>query len=228
MRDYFQIVLSSKSDLLSEFATSQLSMSSSYWDTVLDKSSGARPSGTNGSLTCPTCHRTFSSTQLYEDHAHNCERQPGPSERSYICEICQNSFRKRSNLVKHTKLVHLGERNFACTEPSCNKVFGQKSNLNSHVKAVHRGEKPFKCTEQGCEKRFSQKSGLNAHVKTVHRGERPFVCECGSPFGHRGDVSHMSLVFLFWHSGFRSSYSTFISNPEHNFWLHIFSLLFIL
>lgn len=111
------------------------------------------------------------------------------SEKPYACDQCGTAFKKNSNLVKHMKLVHLGERNFACQEPGCGRLFGQKSNLNSHVKAVHLGEKPFVCPEANCARRFSQKSGLKAHVKTVHNGERPYVCECGSSFGHRGDVS---------------------------------------
>lgn len=172
------------------------SMSTSYWNTVLDTSSQAASASTSSNRQCQTCRRAFSSTRAYDEHVRTCGRQQQQqpheqqsSDKPYVCTECGTAFKKNSNLVKHMKLVHLGERNFACPEPSCGRLFGQKSNLNSHIKAVHLGEKPFVCPEASCGRKFSQKSGLKAHIKTVHNGERPYVCECGSSFGHRGDVS---------------------------------------
>lgn len=166
--------------------------SSSYWDTVIDQSS---PSDYHSAQRSRPI-----SKGSYEEH-----KASSSSEKPYVCEECGTAFKKNSNLVKHMKLVHRGEKNFACREPGCGRLFGQKSNLNSHIKAVHLGEKPFECNEPGCGKRFSQKSGLKAHIKTVHHRERPFVCdECGSSFGHRGDVrclpTHCSFfIFFFSH-----------------------------
>lgn len=176
--------------------------SSSYWDTVIDQSSPSdyhsaqrsRPISKTFRKECADCRLVFSSPRSYEEHKASC-----PSEKPYECEECGTAFKKNSNLVKHMKLVHRGEKNFACHEPGCGRLFGQKSNLNSHIKAVHLGEKPFECNESGCGKRFSQKSGLKAHIKTVHHRERPYICEeCGSSFGHRGDVScsPFQLVFI--------------------------------
>lgn len=170
---------------------------SSFWETVLDTSFEAGSSSNSHVLTqhCPMCHRAFNSTRAFNEHvqaracsAYERSSQQPQSEKPHVCNECGTAFKKNSNLVKHKKLVHLGERNFKCPEPSCGRLFGQKSNLNSHIKAVHLGEKPFTCNEPGCGRCFSQKSGLKAHVKTVHNGERPYVCECGSSFGHRGDV----------------------------------------
>lgn len=172
------------------------SSSAQYWDTVLDPfsirdaprrhSDAAGPSTSSGTRVCPSCNERFMNNRIFECHVATCA---GNDEKPFICEQCGTAFKKNSNLAKHMKLVHLGERNFPCTEPGCGRLFGQKSNLNSHVKAVHLGEKPFVCPDTGCGRRFSQKSGLKAHIKTVHNGERPYVCECGSSFGHRGDVS---------------------------------------
>lgn len=160
----------------------------SFWDTVINHSDDdhhrSRPISKQP-RECPDCRRSFSSSR-WEEHRATC---PAINEKPYECKECGTSFKKNSNLEKHKRLVHRGEKNFACNEPGCGRLFGQKSNLNSHVKAVHLGEKPFVCEESGCARRFSQKSGLKAHIKTVHHGERPYVCDCGSSFGHRGDVS---------------------------------------
>lgn len=180
----------------------------SFWQTVMNSETGqGTPHSRTGALRpqssmpplprqspkeCMGCRRSFPTTRSFEEHLRSC---PGNVDKPYPCEQCGTAFKKNSNLVKHMKLVHLGERNFPCPEPGCGRLFGQKSNLNSHIKAVHRGEKPFVCSEADCGRRFSQKSGLKAHVKTVHNGERPYQCECGSSFGHRGDVSnHFSLI----------------------------------
>lgn len=185
-----------------------------YWDTVITPTNNDYPAPSSSRLHLPTsslsssrprpiskpfprdcriCKRTFASQRSYDEHTATCA---DPSEKPYGCHECGTAFKKNSNLVKHRKLVHRGEKNFQCAEPGCARMFGQKSNLNSHVKAVHLGEKPFVCKVENCGRRFSQKSGLKAHVKTVHNGERPYVCDrsdCGSSFGHRGDVSFPSL-----------------------------------
>lgn len=173
---------------------------SAYWDTVINKDepntghshhSHSRAISKSLPRECQDCRRSFSSSRAWEEHKAIC----GGNEKPYECDECGTAFKKNSNLVKHMRLVHRGEKNFKCSEPGCERKFGQKSNLNSHVKAVHLGEKPFLCQESGCGRRFSQKSGLKAHIKTVHNGERPYVCDCGSSFGHRGDVCASLLPF---------------------------------
>lgn len=176
--------------------------SSQYWDTVLDPlsinnnprrhSDTATPPTPCSSRECPTCKERFPSVRLLEDHILS---ECGSDGKIFTCKQCGAAFKKNSNLAKHKKLVHLGEKNFPCPESGCNRLFGQRSNLNSHIKAVHLGEKPFVCPDGTCDRRFSQKSGLKAHIKTVHNGERPYVCECGSSFGHRGDVSKQVSLF---------------------------------
>lgn len=188
-------------------------LSSDYWSTVLlpSPSNSVTPSPSSSSSSTTTSHHQSLHHQQHRYDPHmphyytpiNASQPPHPSvtspiskpggassDKPFVCETCGTAFKKNSNLAKHMKLVHLGERNFACPEPGCGRLFGQKSNLNSHIKAVHRGEKPYVCDEPGCGKRFSQKSGLKAHIKTVHHGERPYVCpECNSSFGHRGDLN---------------------------------------
>lgn len=170
-------------------AATPSSSRSGYWSTVLDTAPSRRYS--DSIPPTPATPSSSSSQHLAPDPV-------APLDKPYACDTCGTAFKKNSNLVKHIKLVHLGERNFACPEEGCGRLFGQKSNLNSHIKAVHLGEKPFKCSEIDCGRRFSQKSGLKAHTKTVHKGERPYICDdCDASFGHRGDVSSLLLLFFF-------------------------------
>lgn len=64
--------------------------------------------------------------------------------------------------MKHHKLVHLNERNFACDV--CGKKFGERGNLNKHIKGVHEEKRDYECNV--CGRKFAFKDGLNRHMKT--------------------------------------------------------------
>jgi hypothetical protein len=134
---------------------------------------------------CRNCKARFGGKDELIQHAQSC--QQSGHQRPYVCSHCGACFRKNSNLLKHISLVELKLRPFVCS--LCDATFGQKSNLTSHVRVKHDGERPYACSEQGCTRCFGQKSGLRAHISTVHNRERKFVCECGSAFGHRGDLN---------------------------------------
>lgn len=179
---------------------SRAASSLGYWDAVLgadaETTTGASATSTTRSQTrlfskaipryCAICRVTYTSLRAFDEHLSRCAAE---DKKTYVCEHCGLSFRKSSNMTKHIRTVHLGEKNYRCTEAGCGRLFGQKSNLSSHVRAVHQREKPFQCPRMNCSRSFSQKSGLRAHVKTVHEGQRPHVCECGASFGQSGDVS---------------------------------------
>lgn len=115
------------------------------------------------------------------------EAERSSIDRPFLCSHCGTSFRKKSNLVKHIALVELKLRPYKCE--ICDAKFGQKSNLTTHIRVRHNGDRPHMCPEDGCDRRFSQRGGLRAHVDTVHKKQRRFVCECGTAFGHRGDLN---------------------------------------
>jgi hypothetical protein len=138
---------------------------------------------------CRDCKERFSSRDDLLGHGQVCVEEK--AVRPYVCSHCGASFRKNSNLAKHISLVELKLRPFACE--LCKATFGQKSNLTAHIRVKHKGERPFACSEEGCDKKFGQRSGLRAHIGTVHKGERKFSCECGSAFGHRGDLNRKHL-----------------------------------
>lgn len=51
------------------------------------------------------------------------------------CLLCGNLFKSRKTLLSHNRLVHLGIKNYACTD--CDKKFGKKSGLDKHRRGIH-------------------------------------------------------------------------------------------
>ncbi|XP_069476826.1 zinc finger protein 236 isoform X3 [Ambystoma mexicanum] len=85
------------------------------------------------------------------------------------CSFCGKSFKKPSDLVRHTR-IHTGEKPYKCGE--CGKTFTVKSTLDCHVK-THTGQKLFCC--HVCTNSFSTKGSLKVHMR-LHTGAKPFKC----------------------------------------------------
>ncbi|XP_047445937.1 zinc finger and SCAN domain-containing protein 2-like [Mugil cephalus] len=104
------------------------------------------------------------------------------------CKKCGKSFRKRSDLISHTK-THAGEKPYRCK--ACGKCFNRTIDLTRHVR-THTGEKPYCCDT--CGKSFSQRGTLTKHMIT-HTGEKPYCCKtCGKHFGSTSNLRiHMRI-----------------------------------
>eukprot|EP00181_Compsopogon_caeruleus_P003845 CAMPEP_0184690446 /NCGR_PEP_ID=MMETSP0312-20130426/31234_1 /TAXON_ID=31354 /ORGANISM="Compsopogon coeruleus, Strain SAG 36.94" /LENGTH=283 /DNA_ID=CAMNT_0027147943 /DNA_START=1336 /DNA_END=2188 /DNA_ORIENTATION=+ len=54
---------------------------------------------------------------------------------TFVCEICDKEFDRKSNMNKHIRHVHEKLRPYICR--LCGKKFGQKSSIDKHVIVVH-------------------------------------------------------------------------------------------
>ena len=81
----------------------------------------------------------------------------------YICDICEVTFKRKSDLHQHKTSFHVKKKaEFKCSE--CNANFSSQKTLNKHKKTVHFNVKFF-CEE--CGDSFSRKDNLKRHYK-VH------------------------------------------------------------
>ena len=85
---------------------------------------------------------------------------------NYKCEQCNGSFRDKTGLNHHTKMVHEKIKNAKCD--ICNKSFFTKFDLKVHITKVHNKSKMYKCNI--CDQSFDRKKdGLDKHLAVVHK-----------------------------------------------------------
>ncbi|XP_074027140.1 uncharacterized protein isoform X2 [Leptinotarsa decemlineata] len=117
------------------------------------------------------------------------------------CNICDKSFRYRSELERH-KLTHSGDKPYLCNicgeKPYkcqlCDSRFSAPGTLMTHTR-THTGDRPHTC--KICGKSFPQPGYLSTHMRT-HTGEKPIKCKiCNQQFNQKGSlIAHMRI-----HSG---------------------------
>jgi len=76
---------------------------------------------------CQRCAQAFFSNSQLQDHIKKHEGKP-----SYICDYCGKGFYRKDRLIIHSKSVHIGEKNFACSV--CKKQFIDNYKLKRHFK----------------------------------------------------------------------------------------------
>ncbi|KAG5892486.1 hypothetical protein JTB14_015396 [Gonioctena quinquepunctata] len=143
-------------------------------------------------MECDICCKMLPSKRALTKHQtqHN---------KRYHCEICGNSYSKKSNLEDHIN-THTDKKTFECT--ICNKKMSTKNALRQHLylhsklekkqyqcqvcgktfsknfhlinhSRIHSGEKPFEC--EYCKKTFRVKNSYRMHVR-IHTGNKPYQC----------------------------------------------------
>ncbi|VDK59761.1 unnamed protein product [Gongylonema pulchrum] len=118
------------------------------------------------------------------------------SPKTHSCDVCDRSFKKPSDLVRH-KRVHTGEKPYSCG--ICERSFRVKSTLYQHLK-IHEdiGNAREMCTV--CGKYYCSLSSLRQHLYLAHAEERMFKCTeetCYERFKSVGESSKFSLKFRY-------------------------------
>lgn len=149
---------------------------------------------------CDYCHKSFSNISEHMRKEHDIEL-PRPFE----CDICNRSYRTKSNLQAHMKIHIASNRVFGCN--LCLKKFFYATDLRKHLrthsqqrsvicdicgdgfKSVdtlrthlrrHTGERPYQCPH--CDRSFTTGNSLEIHLRT-HTGEKPYTCDvCSKSF----------------------------------------------
>ena len=128
-------------------------------DHCLDNS---MPSGSENNYLCPTCGKSYNSSQKLRGHFYKVHYIVGkPSY--YKCDFCQKSFVRPSVLKKHL-IVHNQEKKFECE--ICNVKFKRKHDMNVHLKKHLLVTDQFKCNI--CDMSFSKSFNLKRHNDKYH------------------------------------------------------------
>lgn len=169
-------------------------------------------SRTHSKLRCLKCGQRLADEAAMESHEKNCNR------RTFECHLCRYKCFVKSNLVKHMKAKHTGDKAFHCG--ICPWKFVNKGGLIRHL-AIHRDQLSNQCSkcsrlfleyaekithEMLCRRRKYQChlceaisidiTRLRYHVRVHHIGERPFPCHfCKASFVRKYNANrHMKNV----------------------------------
>ncbi|XP_039282181.1 zinc finger protein 845 isoform X3 [Nilaparvata lugens] len=145
----------------------------------------------NRNYKCGSCDKTFSHKISLKIHLKTHES----AQKTYTCEICSDTFRRRDHVVAHKARIHniIRVKNYKCDV--CQKSFSTSNTLHVH-KRTHLESQNYQCLE--CKVIFSSGMGLKNHQsQTRHEGVKiissaldehvkvnRFVCKiCGQRYG---------------------------------------------
>ncbi|GAA5994458.1 hypothetical protein JCM5350_007042 [Sporobolomyces pararoseus] len=118
------------------------------------------------------CGKAYSRQSRLDEH-----ERTHSGERPFVCPECSATFTRVSHLKAHVRgHASDSEKNYACSEPGCDKKFWTNQHLRKHVEVMHHG-KTYNCTQ--CDEKFRKHHQLRAHFAEVHctPGTKPFLCE---------------------------------------------------
>ena len=143
-----------------------------------------RSKRSEGEYVCSECGKTFKNRRSLVPHMllHT-------GIKNHQCEVCNQMFCSRSNLLSHKAQSKCGAEEVVC--PTCGKKCSNKYYLKRHI-VRHTAERQFKCEFEGCGKSFFDQHVLRSHEK-IHLGIKDFHCSlCPKQFTQSQQLSvHM-------------------------------------
>ncbi|XP_059614513.1 zinc finger protein 425-like [Phlebotomus argentipes] len=132
---------------------------------------------------CGICAIMFTNQFHYDQHVAKHDSQ---------CKICNRTFTKKAQYLKHMAIMHSSEKPFSCD--ICQKSFKVKQWLRTHQKIhLSPNDTPVKCPY--CSKSFRTSIRLHSHKSYAHRGlpltitDPPFSCSvCKEDFALLDDL----------------------------------------
>lgn len=120
-------------------------------------------------ITCPTCHRGFSSVRRLELHQkHAADETP---EGLFLCDHCPKLFRTHRERRRHTTTYHAPPA-YHCSIEGCSAVFHTQYALQSHLETHERAKKrTLQCPS--CVKVYATHKSLQRHIGNFHSATSP-------------------------------------------------------
>ena len=127
---------------------------------------------------CMFCGLQFTRKDNLEHHMKEFHCTAKDKLVQHQCEVCREMFRKKSNLVRHAKMVRICE--------TCSSVFCSTRQLLQHQRSIH---PTYSCKD--CKKSFPDRANLKRHVDgSLKEGGTRNVCEhCDLGFCSIRDLS---------------------------------------
>ncbi len=99
---------------------------------------------------CNKCELSFTGKHLLSGHL-----KLQHSNVKYYCDYNECKFETINyNSLKEHRLRHIGDKQFKCLWPSCERRFVTKSELIGHNKRVHNDIRSFRCDWPACDSAF--------------------------------------------------------------------------
>ena len=131
-------------------------------------------------LFCDICKKGFKYKSDLERH-----HDTHTDDRLHECEICNITYKSKSNLKDHMKIKHCDTAKYTCAV--CTLSFPSKWKYEMH-QVSHSDARNFACKQ--CGKEYKYFHTLADHLKQ-HVNENSTVCQfCGEGFKSRGQLKH--------------------------------------
>jgi hypothetical protein len=118
---------------------------------------------------CDLCSFTTTTLAYLKVHTH---KHTVMTEKRHYCDICHQSFNRKSRLQHHISVIHQGKR-LNCKE--CDYTCKYHSNLQEHINRIHKGIE-FKC--HICEYKTGSDKNLKVHISASHETGEFHCREC--------------------------------------------------